>query len=195
MDLSKRIGVTFLLFTSFALAVNLMQPDNPDHVLNVVMETILVVLFSISIIAKAPYSGGIQIACLVVSSALAPASPGGPFFALAIAIFAMVLIYAYGGYKTVRGPKAFASFVAVFVIMTFNLSHVMDFGPDLFVRGFVWTVFLAVFCSVLWQIVEEIDNRFHRIKENELLRINRELIKLNHDILDHGGCNDATRES
>lgn len=192
MDLSKRIGVTFLLFTSFALAVNLFQPSNPDYVLNVTMETVLVVLFGISIVAKAPYSGGIQVACLVVSSALAPATPGGPFFSSAIAVFSLVLIYAYGGFQTLRGPKVGLSFVGVFAVMTFNLSHVMPLGTDLLLRGFVWTMFLAVFCFILWLVVEEIDRKFHKFRESELLRLNRELIKLNHDILDSGGCHDAT---
>ncbi|MCV6900679.1 hypothetical protein OE165_26980, partial [Escherichia coli] len=59
----------------------------------------------------------------------------------------------------------------------------------------VWSMFLVVFCFVLWLVVEEIDKRFHYTKEKELLRINRELIKLNHDILDAGGCHDATGKS
>lgn len=194
MDLSKRIGVTFLIFTSFTLAMNLMFRDNPDFWLNVTMESVLVVMFAISIIAKHPYSGGIQIACLVVASAFSPPTPGGPFFSSAISIFALILIYAYGGYREMKWPKIAISFAFLYSIMVLNLSRTEPFNEQIFIRGFVWSMFLVVFCFVLWLVVEEIDTRFHRVKESELLRINRELIKLNHELLD-GGCNDATGKS
>lgn len=194
MELSKRIGMVFLLFTSFALAINLVLPDNPDFWLNVLEETSMLILFAISIVAKQPFSGVIQIACLIVASALSPPSPGGPFFSSAICIFALVLTYAYGGYNKFRNIKVLISIAVMFIIMTFNLSHLIPPSFELFVRSFSWTTFLTVFCFVLWLVVEEIDKKFHYQREQELLRLNRELIELNHELL-NGGCNDATGKS
>ena len=91
-----------------------------------------------------------------------------------------------------RWPKIAISFVFLYGIMVLNLSRTEPFNEQIFIRGFVWSMFLVVFCFVLWLVVEEIDRKFHKFRESELLRLNRELIKLNHDILDSGGCHDAT---
>lgn len=193
MDLSKRIGITFVVFTSFALAMNLLYRGNPDFILNVSMESVLLIMFTISIIAPDRMAGVIQISCMIVSGALAPMSPGGPIFSSVIVVLALVLVYAYGGFQTMAIPKTIVSFLGMYLVILFNLTKMEEYGMSIFIRAFGWTVFMGIVCFILWLVVEEIHRRFHLTREREWLRINSELIKLNHELLD-GGCLDATRE-
>lgn len=195
MDLSKRIGITFVAFTAFALALNLVYRDNPDFWLNVSMESILMVMFAISAMTHKVASAVIQISCLAVAAAIAPMSPGGPIFSSVILVMAMILSYAYGWFRLAGLAKAGGSFLIIYTIMAFNLSKMDEYGMSVLIRAFAWTSFLAVFCFVLWLIVEELDKEFHMEREDQLLRLNDKLIKLNREILDSGGCDDATGKS
>lgn len=195
MDLHRRIGVIFAVFCSVALALNLLSPANPDFWTNIIELSAIMVIFSLTVIMPRWAGGFIQIAGLIVCAALAPNSPGGPFFSTFIVVFCLVLYYAYDGYKTQTGPKLTISCLIVYGVMLLALSKYDQPPYELLIRSLAWASFIYVFAYVLWVIADDIDKRFHDHRERDLLRLNSELIKLNREILDSGGCDDATGKS
>jgi glucan phosphoethanolaminetransferase (alkaline phosphatase superfamily) len=141
-------------------------------------------------VVKISFGGSIQIAGLIICAAIAPGSPGGPFFSAFIIIFALVLCYAYDGYKQYKLAKVLASAIVVLVLMLFALSKYDQPVLEWFYRSMGWSAFIYVFCYSLWVIFEDMDRRFHSHREKELLNLNKQLIELNHEILD-ARCNDA----
>lgn len=191
MELHRRIGTVFTIFCAFALASNLLTVGNPDRMGNLVQLSVLFIVFAMTIFMPKRYGGNVQLSCLLIVSAMAPGTPGGPFLSAFIMIFSMVLFYAYNGFKTLRGIKVGLSMGIVYVLMAINLSRVVPDFNEMLIESLTWSTFIYVFCYALWVIAEDIDTKFHTVRERELLEENRELIKLNHDILDATRCEDA----
>lgn len=188
MQLHKRMALLFFSFTSFVLIANLFAPTNPDQLLNIIEMSVLSVGFFSSYFLSKAIAGTIQTASLGVSAFIPMADPLSSFFGGVLAVFMLVLIYAYGGYRTYPIQKLIFTFFGMFALCVIASSNFHAPTPEIFVRAFAWTAFIGVFCFTLWLIVDDINKNFYDKKERELLEQNRELLEINKMLLK--GCAD-----
>ena len=159
--LHKRIGLIFALFSAFSLVFNIFTPDNPEHLMNVIEQSCLVLVFTLSYFAPNPFAGVLQILALAATAFIPMHINDSPFFGAVISVFALVLIYAYGGYQSQAWWKLPTTFITLFVLCAIASSN---FGPPsvlMYARAFGWTLFISVFCFVLWFIVDDIKLKYY----------------------------------
>lgn len=182
----KRVGVVFSSFSAFALALNVLTPNNEDYWTNIIVLSSVAVIMAISSKLKRELAAPIQIAGLLVCAAVAPDSPGGPFFSMFLVVLSTVLYYAYDGYRSLVGVKLIVNAILIYVVMLLGLSGYPMPLYELPIRALGWSVMIYVFDFVLWIILDE-QMKYYKTKIAEL-------VKLNKEILETGECNDATRE-
>lgn len=190
--LHKRIGLIFSLASAVSLAFNIFTPDNPDHILNVVEQSCLVLVFALSCYAGFPFGGVMQIIALSVAAFLPMQINDSPFFGAVISVFALVLIYAYGGYRTAVWWKLPITFSTLFILCAIASSKFTPPSIEMYARAFMWALFIVVFCLVLWLIVADIEHRFHADFAARIIKQNRDLLELNKEL--SGGCKDGDSE-
>lgn len=185
MMLQKRIALTFSLFSAFAFLANVATPSNPDHLLNLVETGSMTASFALSYFLPVAASGGLQVLSLAVGAFIPMGITDSPFFGAILAVFALVLVYAYGGYRTRPFWKLPASFVSLLILCAISTSRFTPPTQETLIRAIGWTLCICVFLFVLWQVMEAVK-----------LRSNAELIKQNRDLLDinlqlEAGCEDV----
>lgn len=191
MKLHQRLGTMYASFSSLALVLNVFAPDNPGQLFNIIEMGVLSIAFLCSIFSSRKVGGLIQIIALIVSAFIPMTFSDSPFFGAVVAIFAVISIYAYGGYQTFQGFKFALTFVALFTLsLIASLAYMPSDGPGVLVRAFGWTVFIFLFLSALWFILDDINRRFYTEKEKKLIELNRELLEMNKKLV-HGGCEDG----
>lgn len=159
--------------------MNVFTPSNPDHAMNVIEQSCLVLVFALSYFLPQQASGVLQIITLAATAFIPMHLNDSPFFGAVIAVFALILIYAYGGYKTRVWWKLPATFFTLFALCAIARSNFTPPSPEMWIGAFAWTMFICVFCFVLWLVALDMEKQFHlRIKtEVERNRIELESIK------------------
>jgi hypothetical protein len=181
MELHRRISLIFGGFSAFSLLMNIITPSNPDHLWNLVEMSCILLAFALSYFFDRREGGALQIFAIVVAAFFTISSPSGPFFGSVLAVFGIILTYAYDGYRTVRVPKFILTACVVFFLAFFASST--------FQAPFVWTAFVMVFCTTLLLIVDDINRRFYDEKVKSLTELNAELLSMNKKLL--GECENA----
>jgi len=190
MELHRRLAIIFGGFSAFALLMNILTPSNPDQMTNLIEMSCLTVAFALSFFFDRREGGALQVIALAVGAFFPMGSTSSPFFGSVLAVFGIVLTYAYDGYRTVRVPKFILTacivlFLALFASSTFQAPFV-----EILTRAFAWTAFVMVFCTTLLLIVDDINIRFYNEKIKSLTDLNAELLSMNKKLL--GECEDAT---
>lgn len=194
MKLHQEISLLFGGFSLVTLLWNVATPENPDHLLNVIEQSCLCLAFALSYFWHSHGAEALQVFALVVAAFIPMGISDSPFFGAVIATFALVLIYAYGGYRTMAFWKLPVTFVGLVGLCAIATSHFDPPSFDTYGRSIMWALFISLFCVVLWRVVKHIERRFYLIRETELLKLNKELIELNRDLI-AGGYHDAPGES
>lgn len=189
MDLRQRMALTFSLFSATALVFNTLTPQNPAFTLNVIEEAVLTAVFMFTWFLPVKTAQVIQIIALLFIAFFPLGFIDSPFFGAVICVFALVLVYAYGGYRAFPIPKIIGTFFGLLAMCLFTLSSVEGVSFAVGVRAFMWTLFISVFLFVLWLIVDDINRHFYTEKQKDLIDINRELIEINKKLLEE--CEDA----
>ena len=179
MNLHKRVALIFSLFSVISFVLNVFTPTNPDHLLNVIEHGCLLTIFILTYFLPDRPSGVLQIIALSVAAIIPMGLSDSPFFGAVVAVFVLVLIYAYGGYQSHKGWKMTATFLSLFFICAIASSNFMPPSLEMYVRSFGWALFISVFCFVLWLIVEDIKRQFFSSFATEIITQNRELLELN----------------
>lgn len=190
MDLRQRMALTFALFSATALVFNTLTPANPYYSINIIEESCLTMVFMFTWFLPLRVAQAVQVVALLFIAFFPLGFLDSPFFGAVICVFSMVLIYAYGGYKTFAIPKLFGTFFGLLSMCLFSLVSIEGFSFSICVRAFMWTLFISVFLFVLWLIIDDINKRFYSEKEEKLIRLNRELLEINKKLI-HGGCEDG----
>lgn len=186
--LHKRVAVMFAIFSGLSLVFNVFTPDNPDHLLNVIEHSCLVIVFVASFFAHKQFAGVLQILALSAAAFIPMQINDSPFFGAVISVFVLVLIYAYGGYRSSPWWKLPTTFLTLLFLCAIASSKFTPPSFEMWARAFGWTSFISLFCFVLWLIVDDIERRFHADFAQDLIRQNRELLEINKQLV--GGCKD-----
>ncbi len=175
--LHKRVGLIFTLFSAFSLVINVFTPNNPDHNMNVIEQSILPMVFALSYFLPAQSSGVLQIIVLIATAFIPMHLNDSPFFGAVIAVIALLLIYAYDGYKTRALWKLPASFFTLFALCAIARSNFTPPSPEMWVGAFGWSMFISVFCLIVWMIADHRERT--RALERGILEDNKRLIAEN----------------
>lgn len=190
--LHKRIGLIFIFFSAFSLVANVFTPTNPDHVMNVMEQSCLVLIFSLSYFLPQQSSGVLQIIALVTTAFIPMHLNDSPFFGAVIAVFALILIYAYGGYKTRVWWKLPATFFTLFILCAIARSNFSSPSAEMYISAFAWTMFISVFCFVLWLVVDDINKKYYSTMKS---RIDQNLAELRDIKKSIGGVGNGPKEA
>ena len=192
MKLYQRIGTLFTCFSLAALVVNLFTPDNPNHIINLFLTGGFALLFALSSIVPRASGQALQTWFLCSASffPLLASDIASTFFGGAIAVVALVLIYAYGGYRTLSFWKLPVTVAGLFIVC---LSASLLAGElpvlEACVRAFAWTLFVFVLCLILWIVADSMEVEFHEEYSSLIVKQNRTLLE---ELKKKGGgCDDG----
>ncbi len=182
MELHKSISVVFASFAGLMLVWNVFMPNNPHHDLNIIEMSCLLVVFTFTYFSHSQLAKATHILTLGVVAFIPMGIAESPFFGAVIAVFALVLLYAYGGYRTHAFWKIPVTFVVLVVLCSLATSYFSPPGPIVIARAFIWTVFIFVFLGVLYLILEDIKRKFYSEFASELIEQNRQLLEINKEL-------------
>lgn len=189
MRLEQRMAWIFTAFSCFVLFYNLSTPDNPDHVMNLIEQTISLGAFGSTIFLSAKIAQVIHILVLVGITFVTVFTDTGFFPSAFIMVLIFVLTYAYGGFRTFAAWKLPMGAILAFVLCLAGSSHFQAPAPEVWSRAAMWTIFVAVFLWLLWHVLQEIRRQFFADFANELIQQNHDLLLQLRDR--ERGCNDA----
>ncbi len=189
MRLARRVTIIGICLASCVLVWNLITPGNPDHVLNLIVATILTAW---------------MVACLFLSERVAQVShsltlggsafvyvgvDGGFFSSGTLTIILFVLIHAYGAFRTHALWKLPLSVLAIYALSSISSAHFTVPGVESYGRAAMWTLMVIGFLFVLYLALQEFRRQFHEEYAADLITQNRQLLELNKRLA--GGCDDA----
>lgn len=192
-ELHQRISAIFGVFAGFELVWNVLTPSNPQHVLNVAENACLLVLFCVTYFSPRKISEILHVVALSVVAFIPMGMDDSPFFGAVVAIFALILIYAYGGYQTRPWWKMATTNAALWWLCSVAMSHFSAPSIENYFRAATWVLFINVFCFVLWIVVDHRERT--RALERSILDENRRLISENKRLIKEmkklvAGCHD-----
>lgn len=187
--LHKRVGLVFILFSAFSLVTNVFTPGNPDHVMNVIEQSCLILVFALSYFLHQPAAGVLQIITLATTAFIPMHLNDSPFFGAVIAVFALILIHAYGGYRAHVWWKLPTTFFTLFSLCAIARSNFTPPSSEMWIGAFAWTMFICIFCFVLWLVVADMERKIHLESKSEIERNRAELESIKKEVRE---CNHAT---
>lgn len=173
-ELHQKLAVIFGAFAGIELVWNVFTPNNPHHDLNVTEHACLLVLFTLTYFTPKRPAEALQVLALIVVAFIPMGMEDSAFFGAVVAVIALILIYAYGGYQSRPWWKYLTTNVALFWICSVSMSHFATPSWEVYGRTATWVLFVNVFCIILWIIVQ------HRERmgafARELIEQNRKLL-------------------
>lgn len=177
MDLHRQIGLGFATFCFYCLGWAFLTPENPDHLTNLLIHGVLGPLFLLSTTQGVIAGGAMQVFGLFFGGALT-ALAGDFQPASGVGSLSIFLIYAYGGFKTIRVgvvlPIAVVQFVGTGWAATVTGYPLVEAVG----QAVTWTAFSLVGVWVIWLA-------FQRYAK-EIIKQNREVLDLQKEILKKG---------
>lgn len=174
--LQERVGYVFLVFSLLSLIYNLFFPNNPDYCVSVVVESVVSAVFFVSIFLEHIIVKCAQVVCILTGASLAVMLSPEPFFGAVMLIFALVLTYAYGGYKSMSIDRVSLVVIAVYVFMVIASAKVAVPPVETYFKAGGWTAFVCIFCAVLWFVIDDIDKKSHKEHDLALLKANKRVV-------------------
>lgn len=169
MDLHRQIGLGFATFCFYCLGWAFLTPENPDHLTNLLIHGVLGPLFLLSTTQKVVIGGGMQVFGLFFGAALT-ALAGDFQPASGVGSLSIFLIYAYGGFKSIRIgivlPIAAVQFVGTGWAATVTGYPLVEAVG----QAVTWTAFSLVGVWVIWLA-------FQRYAE-KIVKQNRDMLEL-----------------
>ncbi len=161
--------------------MNVFTPNNPDHNMNVIEQSILPMIFSLSYFLPSQASGVLQIIVLIATAFIPMHLNDSPFFGAVISVIALLLIYAYDGYKTRVWWKLPTTFFTLFILCSIARSNFTPPSSEMWIGAFAWTMFISVFCLIAWIISDHRERT--RELERGILEENKRLISENKSLI------------
>lgn len=189
MKLSQILGRICAVFSAIVFAFNVFTPSNPDHWLNLAETLTLTFLFTMLLFAPEIVAKTAHVLLFGAIAGIAVFTDTGFFPSAVMTVSTFVLLYAYGGFRTMAAWKLpLAAVICYFVC----LVGVLHYGPpsvETYSRAAVWTLFIAIFVTFLWLVVREIRRQFYQDFAHELVQQNHDLLEEVRDL--KKGCQDA----
>lgn len=188
MDLHRRIGLGFASFCGLLLAWTIITPENPDHLVNLVIHATLAPAFAFSTMAGVKVGGWVQVAALFFGASLT-AMAGDFQPASAVGSVAVLLIYAYGGFKSIRPSVIIPVSIAQFGL-TLWAAWVGEYNLTIALgHALAWTSFSLLGVWVIWMIFQAYAKEILEL-ERKITEQNREMLEATKEMLKKG-CEDA----
>ena len=177
MKLYQRVGVVFAGFSLASLVGNLLTPENEDHLLNVVEQLGLTMMFIMTIVGHREVAQHLQVGSLFVASAVA-AVTGDVGVATVLGTVAVLLTYVYGKFQKI--PKVKITIVAVVqgVLALVAALYSEQPFPRALVVASLWAVFPLIGIWLLWSVFQSF--------AEEVIAQNRELLEINKTLVAGG---------
>lgn len=189
MRLARRVTNIGICLSSLVLVWNLITPGNPDHVLNLIVATILTAWMVVCLFVPERVSQVSHSLTLGGSAFVYVGVDGGFFSSGTLTIILFVLIHAYGAFRTHALWKLPLSVLAIYVLSSISSAHFTVPGVEAYGRAAMWTLMVIGFLFVLWSALQEFRRQFHEDFAADLIKQNRQLLELNKQL--SGGCKDA----
>lgn len=186
--LQGRIGLSFAILAIIALVFNAFFDSSPQSLFNVCEDAAMAILFLSTCFKEGVVFKGIQLVSLLVAAFISFRLSETPLFGSVMIIFAVVLLYAYGGYRTFKGVWIFATMFTVFALSFLSIANFIPLSAETFTKAIAWSAFIAIFCFVLWLVVEDIERTFHLKMKQEIILNRAELESIKKEV---GGCQDG----
>jgi hypothetical protein len=181
--LQVHIGRLFATLGAIAFAFDVFLDSSPQAVFNAIETASMALVFLASSIFITAFFRWVQISILGMASFASSYFSETPFFGAAIAIFALVLIYAYGGYHSYRLYKIPPTIAAIFLLSLLSIAKLGFPTAEMMGKTVGWTAFIVVFCGGLWFVLEDVNRKFYTEKMAKILSDNKELLKINKTLL------------
>lgn len=167
------------------MVANVLLVSNPDRIGNIIEMTILTILFTLSCFLPKSLASILQTGSMAVVSFIAMSIPDplSNVFAALVAILCLILVHAYGGFKTHPFWKLPSTFFGVFIFCLIASGHVPAPESEQWVRAFMWALGIMVFLFLVWLAFEEHELEVHSNFEAAVIKQNRALIEENKSLL------------
>ena len=180
MKLHQKIGAGFALFCALMFGWAIITPSNPDHILCLLIHGILTPMFLLSITKNIRLGGTIQVLALLIGSILT-AIAGDFQPASAVGAMAVLLVYAYNGFRSINIyviiPVSLGQFALTFFAAVINgFPMILSLG-----HAVVWTSFSLVAVWAIWIVFQQF--------AKDIVSQNRDLLDLSKKL--KGECQDV----
>lgn len=181
MEIHAKIGTAFAVFCTGLVVWHFFTPSNPQHWVAMITMSIWACLFTVSAIVPIGISRYIQSLTLLTGAAFTVYFGNFPVAAV-ISTLAVLIFWAYNGFKTFFAPGAIMSFSLIFSMFFFGVL-VSGYGhsPAFFI-ALVWTGGVSMAFLVIWLIF--------LLFASSIVAQNRDLLELNKK-LKQGDCQDV----
>lgn len=175
MEFHKTIGLVLLGVDLFAFMFNVFTPSNPNHALNMTEQAIIAVVLILAHYAPTRLGQALQ-TVIVGGVAFVPVTvPDSSQWGVIIGLIALILIFAYDGYRTRRIWKFFATNAALFGLCVAGASLYEPLTVLTVSRSLGQVILIDALCWLIWAVVE------HREKTGAFAK---DLIEQNRKVLE-----------
>jgi len=175
--LQKQVGLAFASLAVVAMGFNLAFDHSIQAPFNAVENFLMAALFLFTVTRSGKLGQGLQVLAVSAGAFISFRLSDTPFFGIAMVNVAIILLYAYGGYKTFQGVKVLLTIAAIFGISFFAIADFIALSPETFFKAVTWTAFVCVFWLFQWLVVKDIHRRFHAEFAADLIAQNRALLE------------------
>jgi len=188
MTLHQVIGRICAVFSVVVFTYNVFTPHNPDHWLNLAETLVLSILFITALYFSPKVAKTLHVLLFMAMSTIAVFTDTGFAFSAFMAVSTFILIYAYGGFKTMAAWKLPIAAVVCYSVCTVGVLHYSELTVAAFSQAAIWALFIALFITFLWLVEREIRRRFYADFASELIQQNHDLLQEIRQL--HKGCKD-----
>lgn len=177
------------MFSVLVFTFNVFTPDNPDHWLNLAETLAMSFLFIMALSFPEMVAKTLHVLLFGAAAGIAVFTDTGFFSSAVMTVSTFILIYAYGGFRTMAGWKLPVAAVVCYGVCVAGVLHYNPPSVESYSRAAVWTLFIAMFVTFLWLVVREIRRKFFDEFAHELIEHNHDLlveIRKLHQELKHG---------
>lgn len=176
-------------FSGIVFAFNVFTPANPDHLLNVAETLALTFLYTGTLFMPVRWTKSIHVILFGAAAGIAVFTDTGFFPSAVMTVATFILIYAYGGFRTMAAWKLPLAAILCYCVCLVGVLHYDPPSIASYSRAAIWTLFISMFVMFLWLVLREIRRQF-------FAEFAHELVEQNHDLLEEirnlkKGCNDA----
>lgn len=191
MRLHQILGRICAVFSVLVFTFNVFTPDNPDHWLNLAETLAMSFLFIMALSFPEMVAKTLHVLLFGAAAAIAVFTDTGFFSSAVMTVSTFILIYAYGGFRTMAAWKLPVAAVVCYGVCVAGVLHYNPPSVESYSRAAVWTLFIAMFVTFLWLVVREIRRKFFDEFASELVQQNHDLLLELREL--HKGCKDGDK--
>jgi hypothetical protein len=164
-------------FSAVVFAFNVFTPGNPDHLLNLAETLVLTFLYTSTLFMPVKWAKFTHVVLFGSAAGIAVFTDTGFFPSAVMTVSTFILIYAYGGFRTMAAWKLPLSVVLCYGVCLVGVFHYDPPSVSSYSRAAIWTMFISMFVMFLWLVLREIRRQFFSEFAHELIQQNHDLLE------------------